>query len=166
MTPAQTRPDHVVIERTFDAPVELVWLMWTDPEHFKAWYGPAGVTIPQATIDARPGGTRLVCMEIQTPAGPRQMWFTGKHREVVQNSRLVYTEAIAGADGTILSPAELGMPDGHPSITEITVELEESDGRTRMVMTHAGIPADSPGASGWMAAFEKLAAYLPAHAAR
>jgi uncharacterized protein YndB with AHSA1/START domain len=30
--------DAVVIERSFDAPVDLIWRMWTDPEHFKAWY--------------------------------------------------------------------------------------------------------------------------------
>lgn len=36
---------NVVIERTFDAPPELVWQMWTDPEHFKAWYGPMGASI-------------------------------------------------------------------------------------------------------------------------
>ena len=38
------------IERTFDAPAELVWQMWTDPEHFKQWYGPDGVTVPVAAI--------------------------------------------------------------------------------------------------------------------
>ena len=39
---AETTDDRgaVVIERSFDAPAELVWQMWTVPEHFKAWYGP------------------------------------------------------------------------------------------------------------------------------
>ena len=41
-------PDRVVIDRTFDAPATLVWAMWTDPEHFAAWYGPSGVAIPVA----------------------------------------------------------------------------------------------------------------------
>src|SRR5436309_325295 len=67
--------DRVVIERTFDAPVEHMWQMWTDPEHFKAWYGPEGASIPIAKMDVRVGGTRLVCMEVQTPNGPMQMWF-------------------------------------------------------------------------------------------
>lgn len=34
--------DAVVIERSLGAPVELVWQMWTVPEHFQAWYGPDG----------------------------------------------------------------------------------------------------------------------------
>ena len=59
----------VVIERDFDAPVELIWQMWTDPEHFKAWYGPTGAAIPVAKMDVRVGGTRLVCMEFASPDG-------------------------------------------------------------------------------------------------
>ena len=54
----------------------------------------------------------------------------------------------------------MGMPEGHPETTEVTVLLEALDGRTKMVMTHAGIPADSPGASGWNQAFDKLAAHI------
>jgi hypothetical protein len=54
----------------------------------------------------------------------------------------------------------MGMPEGHPTTTEITVELQDVNGSTKMVMTHAGIPSDSPGAAGWRMAFEKLAAYV------
>jgi uncharacterized protein YndB with AHSA1/START domain len=154
--------DAVVIERSFDAPVELIWQMWTDPEHFKAWYGPTGASIPVVKMDLRVGGTRLLCMEAQTPNGPMQMWFTGEYREVVENKRLVYTESLADADGNVLSPSDLGMPEGHPTTTEVRVELEDVDGRTRMVMTHAGIPSDSPGAAGWLMAFEKLTARVEA----
>src|ERR1700709_1165129 len=46
-------PHDLVVERTFDAPVEQIWLMWTEPEHFKRWYGPTGATIPVAEMDAR-----------------------------------------------------------------------------------------------------------------
>ena len=45
-----------MIEHRFDAPVEVVWRMWTDPEHFKAWYGPDGSAIPVAEMDVRVGG--------------------------------------------------------------------------------------------------------------
>ena len=83
MTDDNASRDAVVIERSFDAPVDLIWRMWTDPEHFKAWYGPEGAAIPVAKMEVRVGGTRLVCMEVQTPGGPMQMWFTGEYREVV-----------------------------------------------------------------------------------
>ncbi len=97
-------------------------------------------------MDVRVGGTRLVCMEMQTPNGPMQMWFAGEYQEVVENERLVYTESMADEHGHLVSPADMGMPEGHPMTTQIRVELEDVDGVTKMVRTHAGIPEGSPGA--------------------
>jgi hypothetical protein len=59
-----------------------------------------------------------------------------------------------------VTPSAMGMPADHPETTTVTVELEVTEGRTTMVMTHAGIPSDSPGAAGWNMAFDKLAANL------
>jgi uncharacterized protein YndB with AHSA1/START domain len=160
MTDNDGSQDAVVIERSFDAPVDLVWQMWTDPEHFKAWYGPDGVTIPVAKMDVRVGGTRLVCMEVTTPNGPMQMWFTGEYREVIENTRLVYTESMSNENGDIVAPSDMGMPPGHPTTTEVRVELEDLDGRTKMIMTHIGIPAESPGATGWAMAIDKMATHI------
>ena len=163
---SQASQDAVVIERNFDAPVELIWRMWTDPELFSAWYGPDGASIPVAKMDVRVGGTRLVCMEAQTPDGPMQMWFTGEYREVSEHTRLVYTESVCDEDGNVLAPAAMGMPDGHPTTTEVRVELADVNGRTRMVMTHVGVPSGSPGAAGWAMAFDKLAAHVSTHSSR
>jgi len=166
MTDNSGSQDAVMIERSFDAPVDLIWQMWTDPEHFAAWYGPAGATIPVAKMDVRVGGTRLVSMEVQTPNGPMQMWFTGEYREVAENERLVYTESMSDEKGNVVSPSDMGMPEGHPTTTEVRVELEDVGGRTKMVMTHVGIPGDSPGAAGWAMAFDKLAAHVEAQSGR
>jgi uncharacterized protein YndB with AHSA1/START domain len=159
MTDTARSTDDVVIERTFDAPVAVMWQMWTDPEHFKNWYGPTGASIPVAKMDVRVGGARLVCMEMHTPTGPMQMWFTGEYLDVVENERLVFTESMADKDGNVMSPSDMGMPERHPTTTEVRVELNDIGGRTRMVLTHVGIPSDSPGAAGWVMAFDKLAAY-------
>jgi uncharacterized protein YndB with AHSA1/START domain len=158
--------DAVVIERSFDAPVDVIWQMWTDPQHVAAWYGPDGATIPVAKMDVRVGGTRLVSMKVQTPNGPRQMWFTGEFREVIDNERLVYTESISDEHGNVLSASDMGMPEGHPTTTEVRVELKDLGGRTMMVMTHVGVPGDSPGAAGWAMALDKLAAHVEAHSHR
>src|SRR5205814_6851818 len=136
--------------------VDLIWQMWTDPQHFAAWYGPTGAAIPVAKLDVRVGGNRLVCMEMQTPDGPMQMWFTGEYREVIENKRLVYTESMSDEHGNVLSAADMGMPDGHPTTTEVSVELAAVGDRTIMVLTQRGIPADSPGATGWTMAVDKL----------
>ena len=152
--------DAVVIERTFAAPVDLIWQMWTQPEHFKKWYGPKGFTVPVAEMDVRAGGKRLVCMEMQTPNGSMKMWTTGEYTEIVPNERLVYTESPADENGNVVSPAVMGMPEGYPATTEVTVLLENLGGRTKMVMTHTGVPADSGAGGGWEQAFAKLAAHI------
>lgn len=143
----------VVIERTFAAPVEQVWAMWTVPEHFASWYGPTGATIPVAQMDVRVGGARLVGMEMVTPNGPMAMWFAGEFLEVVEPERLVYTEVLADEHGHPLDGADI--PGGN-DVTEVSVELVAVDGGTRMVMTHVGIPAGSPGEAGWTMAIDKL----------
>jgi uncharacterized protein YndB with AHSA1/START domain len=145
--------DAVVIERTFDAPIGVIWQMWTVPEHFAAWYGPDGVTVLPRVMDVRVGGRRLIGMEMQSPDGPRRMWFAGEYVDVVEQERLVYTDYTSDEDGTPLGDTG----GGHPQVTKVRVEVTQIAGRTRMVMTHAGIPSDSPGAVGWAMAFDKLA---------
>jgi len=133
-------------------------MAWTDPEHFKKWYGPKGFTVPVAEIDVRVGGKRLVCMA--SPDRSMKMWTTGEYVEIIPNQRLVYTESPADENGNVVSPSAMGMPDGYPTTTEVTVLLEDLGGRTKMVMTHAGVPADSGAGSGWEKAFDKLAEHL------
>jgi uncharacterized protein YndB with AHSA1/START domain len=148
----------VVIERTFDAPIDLIWQMWTQPEHFKNWYGPQGFSVPVADMDLRVGGRRLVCMA--SPDGSMKMWTTGEYTEIVPNKRLVYTESPSDENGNLVSPSAMGMPEGYPETTEITVLLEDLGERTRMVLTHAGMPADSGAGGGWEQAFDKLTNYV------
>jgi uncharacterized protein YndB with AHSA1/START domain len=150
--------EAVVIERVFDAPVNLIWQMWTDPEHFKNWYGPKGFTIPVADMDLRVGGKRQICME--SSDGSMKMWTTGEYTEIIPNERLVYTESPADENGNVVSPSAMGMPDGYPTITEVTVVLENFGERTKMMMRHAGIPADSGANAGWEQAFDKLADHI------
>jgi uncharacterized protein YndB with AHSA1/START domain len=162
MTDRISSQHAVVIERMFDAPVDLIWQMWTDPEHFKAWYGPPGASIPVANMDVRVGGSRVVCMEMPSPGGPMQMWFAGEYLDVVEGQRLVYTEFVSDENGNHLSPADLATGEWHAT-TEVRVELEDLGGRTKMVLTHAGIPDDSAGATGWAMALDKLGALVRGH---
>lgn len=152
--------EWVRIERDFDAPIELVWRMWTDPALFKQWYGPNGMSVPTAEMDVRVGGTRTVSMATQTPERSMEMWFTGVFKEVSAPDRLVYTESMCDAEGNIISPQSMGMPDTFPDITEVIIELCEVDGKTRMVMVHLGVDEGTAGAGGWNQAFDKLAAFV------
>lgn len=143
----------IVIERIFDAPIDLIWQMWTQAEHFKNWYGPEGFVTPLAQIDLRLGGKRLFRME--TPDGSMTMWLAGEYTEIVPKTRLAYTESMADENGNLLSENE-GEP---PMVTIITVLLEDLGGRTKMQMTHAGLPADDGASEGWKQALTKMADY-------
>lgn len=158
MSDSTTAKDAIVIERIFEAPVELIWQMWTQPEHFKKWYGPKGFTVPVAEMDVRVGGKQLICMA--SPDGSMKMWTTGEYTEIVPNERLVYTDSPADEDGNVVSLSAMGMPEGYPATTEVTVLLEDLGGRTKMVLTHTGVPAGTGADSGWQQAFDKLADHI------
>jgi uncharacterized protein YndB with AHSA1/START domain len=146
MPEAPSTDDAVVIERSVAAPASSVWRMWTDPALFAEWYGPDGAVVTVVEMDVRVGGARTVDMEVSTPSGPRRMRFTGEHREVVDSQRLVYTESVVDDQGGT-SPA-----------TEVVVVLTAVGDGTRLVLTHRGVPAGSPGAAGWEMALDKLVA--------
>lgn len=158
MNPSTTDPvpQSVHIERTVDAPIDVVWDMWTVPEHFAAWYGPAGATASVVEMEVVVGGRRLVGIEMPTPDGTMAMWFTGTHTEVSRPHRLVYTETPCDEAGNPLAPEQMGMPAGEPIDTEVVVELSDHGAATRIVLRHIGVPADSPGAIGWSMALDKL----------
>ncbi len=148
--------EWVRVERRFNAPIETVWAMWTDPDLFSRWYGPMGFSVPVAEMDVTLGGTRRICMEMVTPERTMTMWFIGEYKEVTAPRRLVYSESMSDPDGNVISPQSMGMPEGTPDSTDVIVELSEEDGVTTMKMTHVGVPAGTPGEGGWNQAFEKL----------
>lgn len=150
----------VVIEREFEATAEKLWEMWTIPSHFEAWYGPGGATITVKAMDIEVGGQRHVGMSMETPNGPMQMWFAGEHQVVEAAKKLSYTESMADEAANILSAEETGMGPMHPGTTVVTVELTSDGPNTKMVLTHEGVPAGSPGEQGWKMALDKLADYL------
>lgn len=154
----------VRIEREFDAPLELVWQMWTVPDLFKRWYGPNGMSVPTAEMDVTVGGTRKVCMAMETPERSMSMWFTGVYKEVTEPRRLVYTESMCDEAGNIIPPQSMGMPEGFPDITEVIIELTQVGDKTRMTMVHVGVAEGTAGAGGWNQAFDKLAALAKSQA--
>ena len=105
MTEQTDATNAVVIERTFNAPLALVWRMWTDADAFASWYGPTGASIPFAEFDVRVGGHRRLCMEVTTPDGPMRMWFDGEYRAVEPPNRLVYSEQTTDENGNAATTA-------------------------------------------------------------
>ena len=108
---------EIGMTRVFDAPRELVYQAYTDPNHVPHWWGPRRMTTTVDTMDVRPGGAwRFVHHD---PEG-NEYGFRGEFREVVPPERLVYTFEFEGMPGHILVE---------------TVTFEEQDGKTTVTST-------------------------------
>ena len=83
----------LVLERTIDAPVDLVWKAYTDPEHLKQWFAPKPYQITECDLDLKPGGVFRIRM--QGPDGFDPGHGTpGCVLEVIQNKKLSWTSAL------------------------------------------------------------------------
>jgi uncharacterized protein YndB with AHSA1/START domain len=103
--------------RVVDAPRELVWEAWTNPEHVPNWLlGPDGWTMPVCEIDLRPGGGWHF---VWRRSDGTEMEMRGEYREVEPPERLVHTESWGG-----------DWPE-----TLNTLILSEEDGKTTMAQT-------------------------------
>lgn len=149
---------QIEVSRSFDAPLELLWKAWTEPEHFMKWYGPKGFTTPSCEINLEVGGRHLWSMK--SPDG-RQMYYTGIYKEIVPMERIVYTDSLSDAEGNVMSPTEMGMPEGSPEIMDVTVTFAHKDGKTTVTVSHVGHGEGADyAAAGWEQALEKLTAVL------
>jgi uncharacterized protein YndB with AHSA1/START domain len=145
----------IKIERVFNAPRQLVWDAWTKPEHIEKWWGPRTYSAPFVTIDARVGGHYLYCMR---SSSGEDTWVTGKYLVLDPISRIEFTDSFADEKGNIVSGERYGMPE-MPREMIVRVTFEDLGNKTKMTMTHEGLPAGemSTGAlGGWSEMFDKL----------
>lgn len=103
-TEVQRKSDReLVVTRTFDAPVRLVFEAWRDPALFRRWWVPAGagMTLLSCEMDVRTGGRYR--LEFGHPAFDQPMAFFGRYTEVVPERRIVWTneESDQGAVTTV-----------------------------------------------------------------
>jgi uncharacterized protein YndB with AHSA1/START domain len=120
MTTADAVPTsdrELVLTRLIDAPRHKLFKAWTDPELLKQWFAPLPWTTPFAELDVRPGGSNLVVMR-----GPDGNEFPnrGVYLEIVENARLVFTDAYTAA----------WVPSEKPFMTVI-LTFEDDGGKTR-----------------------------------
>ena len=89
---ADTSPQTFVISRVFDAPRDLLWACFIDPERMKHWWGPKGFTVIASHMDLRVGGTYHYGMK--APDGP-VMWGLFTYREIVPKVKLVFINSFS-----------------------------------------------------------------------
>jgi uncharacterized protein YndB with AHSA1/START domain len=165
-----TKPNSTdfVISRVFQAPRDLVWRCFTEPEHMKEWWGPKGSTIVASNMDFRVGGTYLGAM--RDPAG-RVMWAKFVYGDIVAPERLVWVHSFSDeAGGLTRHPLSATWP--LEMLTTVTFD-EPLPGQTGVTLRWSPINASAEEQAtfnaahdsmrgGWGGTFDRLAAYLPA----
>lgn len=152
----ETRGNDLVITRIFNAPREIVFKAWTEPEHCLRWWGPKTYTCPACTMDLRVGGKYVCCM--RSPEG-QDIWSTGIYKEIVVPERLVMTDSFADEHGNVVPGSHYGMTGDFPLELLVTVTFEDLGGKTKMILTHSGLPQGKMmemTGSGWSEMFDKL----------
>jgi uncharacterized protein YndB with AHSA1/START domain len=146
--------EEIAISRVFDAPPELVYRAFVDPDQLCLWFGPLGYSVPCETvqIDARPGGfQRFVIISDEDPAqrSPVESTLT----EVVENELLVGHHEISGVPGTT-----------GPIRYRLRLEFHEEDGgmQTRLELRQGPFAEDmgNEAKMGWEGSFTKLDSLL------
>ncbi|MEO3430582.1 SRPBCC domain-containing protein [Pelagibius sp. CAU 1746] len=141
----------LVITRVLDAPRALVFKVWTQPEHLVRWWGPKGFTLPDCTVELRPGGAFRCLM--RSPEGTDHRMH-GAFREIVEPEKVSFTWAWVDEEGHA----------GHETLVTVLLEEAGADGaQTKLTLHHAVFESESARDAhngGWSECMERLAAYV------
>jgi uncharacterized protein YndB with AHSA1/START domain len=157
--------ERLVITRVFDAPRELVFRAWTEPDHLAQWWGPKGFKVKVVKLDLRPGGIFHYYLHA---AGGAEMWGRFIYSEVKPPERLVYINSFSDPEGNITRAPFAG---NWPLEMLNIVTFEERDGKTTLTLTGAPVNASdeeretykshhSSMHQGFGGTFDQLDAYL------
>jgi uncharacterized protein YndB with AHSA1/START domain len=150
----------VTLERTFNAPIQEVWDLWTTREGIESWWGPDGFSVTVRKIDLRPGGELLYAM---TANAPDQIEFLKKAgMPVTTVSRLTYTEIDPPRRLAYSHTADF-IPGVEPYEVPTTVELETTPQGVRLVLTFTAMHDErwtNLAVMGWESELGKLAKLL------
>ncbi len=162
-----TGVEQFVINRTFDAPIALVYEMWTNPKHFSKWLAPTGFTMHFNRADIRPGGSTFYSM---TDGKNLTMYGRAKYIEMNKPNSIVYTQQFCDEKENVSRhPMAPTWPE--TMLTKVQFE-EEGPDKTRVTVTwetHGTTSAEeletfkkSRGGmnQGWTGSFDKLDLYL------
>jgi len=141
---------EMTITRVFEAPRELVWKAWTEPERFAQWFGgpPYETPVDTVSLDVTPGGAWRATMVSQEDGS--ELPFRGTYREVVEPERLVLTFE------------DVNDPS-NKNVEVLTVTFTDLGGKTEVVAHQAGnMPEEQYRQleDGYATFFDRLAEHL------
>lgn len=143
------------VSRTFNAPPEKVWALWTDAEAMKNWWSPTHYTAPVIQNDVRVGGKFLFSMK--SPEG-QMSWNTGTYTEVIPQQKLVQKMSFSDENGNPVPASHYGLPGEWPDTVTVTAEFETINGKTYVKIRETGIPMIMSlfAKMGWEQQFDKF----------
>lgn len=141
----QTENRELRISRTFKAPIELMWEVWTKPEHIANWWGPTGFTNTIHEMDFKPGGEWKFIMH-----GPDGKNYQNRSifREIIQHKKIVFEHFNPHFTTTVLFEAR-----GEETFLDWSVVLDSAEILQTLIRT---VKADE----GLKQNIEKLEKYL------
>lgn len=127
-TNGHTANRELTMERLLNAPISLVWQVWTEPEHIKNWWGPNGFTNSIDTMEVKAGGNWEFVMH-----GPDGTDYKNKSRfiEVVKPNRIVYEHINAPKHKTTITFIE----QGNKTLLHWHMLFESAEQREQVVKT-------------------------------
>jgi uncharacterized protein YndB with AHSA1/START domain len=149
METEQPRSAELTLTRLIAAPREIVFEVWTRPEHLTEWWGPAGFSLPGCELDFRVGGAFRY--QMRNPEGGHH-WLRGVFREIIEPERIAFTFAWGDAERAT-GPVML-----------VTVSFEAHGEKTQVTLHQAGLESQSAARaheSGWSSLLDRLAVYAP-----
>lgn len=156
-----------VIHRTFDAPIDVVFNMWTSPEYLTKWQPPVGFEMQLLRTEIRSGGKTFFRMTNHADATFYARW---EYLEVEKPRRIVYLQQFCDEDEAICRPAMVPVwPETLLTVVEfaqegtqqtrVTVIAEPAGSFTQEEL--AAFIAERPGMMmGWSGSFDKLDSLL------
>jgi uncharacterized protein YndB with AHSA1/START domain len=151
--PATAERQRVVLERVFAAPRDLLFTLFTEPEHLKRWWCPYPLTFPVCEFEARPGAALNMVME--TADGTRFSRL-GTMIEVDPPDRLVFSEQqdmnASGVPETEVLQTITFTERGRETLVRVQIDVLRAGERTMQTLRGMDV--------GWMQDFGRLEFYL------
>src|ERR1700690_4072823 len=98
------------VTRIIDAPLQMVWKAWTEPEQVRRWWGPKNYISPICKIDLREGGRFIFSMRAPEEQGGQDSYTSGIYKKIVPMERLEFTQSLSDKSGNKIDPAQAGRP--------------------------------------------------------
>lgn len=161
------KQDIFVINQSFDAPIDLMFEMWTNPKHLANWTGPAGSETIFIRADIKPGGNSFSSM---TGVGGTKMYGKANYIQIDKPKQIVYTQSfcdekenitrhpMAPSWPEVLKTTVLFEAEG-PDKTRVTLKWEV-DGNATVSERETFKKAKAGMSQGWCGSFDKLEDYL------